>query len=359
MRVGIVTQPLLVNYGGILQNFALQQILKAMGHTPITLNYIPSISFGRYILYLGKRLIYAPFPSRRQPIRAFKHYQEGTVAIDTFVKHNINTTKRIPNYTKSILKKNEIEALIVGSDQVWRYAYNSHNLDDMYLAFAQDYPCIKIAYGASFGIEQWDYPQNYTEIAKKLIKQFNAISVREDSGVQLCKKELNSDAITVLDPTMLLCGHEYDRFCSVPAISDCPYLAAYVLDMTPEKETSIMRVAKEKNLKIKLIDTANNVRSIEEWLSAIKFAEYVITDSFHGSVFSLLFEKQFQTIINHGRGEDRFNTLFNKLKIQSHLVEQVNGKIEELGKIDYSIVNHIIKELRGESLSFLESSLSL
>ena len=349
MRVGIITQPLYANYGGILQNYALQQVLIKMGHEPVTLDYMPSLSFGRYILYAGKGILCALFPNKRHPIKPYKHFLERPEKINAFVRNNIVLTKTIPDYTKRELEKYGIEALIVGSDQVWRYSYNSHYIEDMYLEFAKDFRCPKVAYGASFGVEQWNYPESRSEEVRKLAKQFNAVSVREDSGVALCRDGLGIEAVTVLDPTLLLKMSDYDKFCFAPTPYEQAYLAAYVLDITEEKKDYINKVAEAKGLKVKMMTVSEAGVSIESWLSSIRNADYVITDSYHGSLFSIIFGKQFETLINTKRGADRFYSLFARLSIQSQSVEY---------PIDYTSVYRELDKLREQSLLFLTSSLS-
>ena len=319
MRVGIVTQPLYANYGGILQNFALQQVLRKMGHTAVTLDYMPSLSFGRYLLYAGKGVLCALSPSRRHPIKPYHHFLERPADIASFVKQHIATTSTVSHYSKQILKKYGIEALIVGSDQVWRYSYNSHYIEDMYLAFAKDFPCRKIAYGASFGVENWDYPAMRTAEAKELVKQFDAVSVRENSAAVLCKDNLGVEAQVVLDPTLLLEPSEYERFCSKPGTGATPYIATYILDKTEEKDTFITEKSRECGLEVKEMTVSEFGQSIEDWLSTIRNADFVITDSYHGCLFSILFGRPFKVFINQERGADRFMTLFNYGKTLSAL----------------------------------------
>ena len=342
MRVGIVTQPLYANYGGILQNYALQQVLKKMGHTPVTLDYMPSLSFGRYLLYVGKSLLCFLSPSKRHPIKPYRHFLERPADIDAFVQKYINTTKTIAKYSKTILRKYGIEALVVGSDQVWRYAYNREVLEDMYLAFAKDCPCLKVAYAASFGVEKWDYPEGKGGKAASLAKLVDAVSVREDSGVGLCRENLGVEARTVLDPTLLLEPSDYDRFCTEPDPEAEPYLAAYVLDMNDEKAAFIQSVAESRNLKVRQMTVSDNGESIESWLSSIRNAAYVITDSYHGTLFSILFSKPFHTFINKERGADRFTTIFRKLGI-----ERTESPVDRAK----------LAVLREESMSFIETVL--
>ena len=357
MRVGIITQPLYANYGGILQNYALQQVLIRMGHTPVTLDYMPSLSFGRYIMYWGKSVLCALSPTKRHPIKSYSHFLQRPANIDSFVRSNIHLTKTLPNYSKKILKENGIEAIIVGSDQVWRYAYNSHYILDMYLAFAKDYPCIKIVYGASFGTDKWDYPEETTNSARELAQQFNAVSVRESSGIALCKEHLNVEAKGVLDPTLLLTAADYEGFCSVPEGEETPYLAAYVLDKSEEKTAFIQAEAKSRNLKVKVLTVSEKAASVEDWLTTIRNATFVITDSYHGCLFSTIFEREFYAFINHSRGANRFETILSNLGLSNRLVNYPSSAEDKFSIIDYSVVNQNLESLRHSSLDYLNAFL--
>ncbi len=357
MKVGIITEPLYANYGGILQNYALQQVLKKMGHNPVTLDYMPSLSFGRYLLYVGKSIICLLSPSRRHRIKPYKHFLERPAEIDAFVRKYIDKTETISKYSRRILRKYGIEAIIVGSDQVWRRAYNKNVLGDMYLSFAKGYPCHRIAYAASFGVEKWDYPAEDSFMAKDLIRQFEAVSVRENSGIRLCKENLETDAEAVPDPTLLLDASDYEKLCSKPNQEEEPYLAAYVLDINAEKEAYIRSIAESKGLKIRRMTVSDNGESIEEWLSSIRNADFVITDSYHGTLFSIIFQKQFQTIVNKERGADRFKTLFERIGLTTNLLDEIPELPGPIHTIDYSLLYQYLRELKAEGTAFLEKNL--
>lgn len=358
MKIGIVTQPLVANYGGILQNYALQQVLKKLGQDPITLNYMPSLKFGRYLLYAGKAVLCAPFPSKRHPIKPYRRYLKRPAVIEPFIRENISLTRVVPDYSKRLLNKYGIEGIVVGSDQVWRYSFNSHYIEDMFLDFAKDYPCLKLSYAASFGEDEWLYPIDKTEQARSLIKQFKAVSVRENSAAILCRENLGVDALTVLDPTLLLSSSDYERFRKELSVDEKPYMAVYLLDENEEKKSFIEDMAKAKGLRIKKMAKSSPKRSIEEWLTTIKNADYVVTDSYHGSIFSIIFEKQFLTFNNKSRGEDRFHTLFNALNLQDRLIEPSTSVVFAEERIDYSSVGSKLQELREESISYLKLALS-
>lgn len=358
MKVGIITLPLVSNYGCVLQNYALQQVLLKMGHSPLTFDYLPSLSLGRYILYAGKGLLCAPFPSLRHKIKPYNHYLKRPPLIDSFVRNNIIHTKIISEYTKRLLRKKKIDAIVLGSDQVWRYKYNSHYWEDMFLSFAKNYNCRKIAYAASFGLDEWDCPQDNRVKSRELIELFDAVSVREDTGVEICKHELGIDAVSVLDPTLLLESSDYEIFCGEPNPEDVPYMATYILDMTDAKAAKIEAIAKARGLRIKEMTVSKTGIAVEDWLSTLKNASFVITDSYHGSLFSIIFEKQFLTFINNKRGATRFITLFSRLGLLDRLIE-IDGVLEKLdNKINYSVVSNRLKELKEDSVAFLKKALS-
>ena len=358
MRIGIVTQPLVANYGGILQNYALQQVLKKLGYEPITLNYMPSLKLGRYLLYAGKAVLCASFPSKRHPIKPYRRYLKRPAVIEPFIQNNISLTRIVPDYSKRLLKKYGIDGIVVGSDQVWRYSFNSHYIEDMYLDFAKDYHCLKLSYAASFGEDDWRYPIDVTEQAKSLIKQFKAVSVREHSAATLCHEYLGVEALTVLDPTLLLSSSDYEQFCNEFSVDENPYMAVYLLDENDEKNLFIEDMAKVKGLRIKKMAKSSPKRSVEEWLTTLKNADYVLTDSYHGSIFSIIFEKQFLTFNNKRRGEDRFHTLFDALKLQDRLIEPSSSVESVYERIDYPSINSKLQELREESISYLKSALA-
>ena len=356
MRIGIVTQPLYANYGGILQNYALQQVLKKMGHEPVTLDQMPSLPFWRYCLYAGKTLICAFIPSKRHPLKPYSHFLKRPEAINQFVESYIAHTKTVASYSARQLSKYGIEAVLVGSDQVWRYKYNNETIEDKYLAFAKDYDCLKIAYAASFGVDSWDYPEDVTPVVKDLVRQFNAVSVRETSASVLCRNILGVEAPLVLDPTLLLIGEDYLSLCAPEQMSDGPYLASYVLDADKRKQAMIERFAEENGLPVRNMTVSENGCSIGEWLSTIRNAEYVITDSYHGSIFSILFRKQFYTFDNKDRGADRFYTLFRLLGLTSRLLDDNISELPD-GEVDYSSVESKLDSYKEHSVEFLKGAL--
>ena len=265
MKIGIFTQPLKSNYGGILQNYAMQVVLKRLGHEPWTVDYLRFTWWDWFVVVakvtilkcLGRRSNYLLTPTKVQrqenPLRRFA------------LKYIQLTQPRVKYPSKSILQSYGFDALLVGSDQTWRPMYNG-KIYDMYLQLAEGMDVKRVAYAASLGTDLWEYtPEQETECAR-LAKQFDAISVREASGVGLCKEHFDVEATHVLDPTLLLTANDYNELCKDLEPRE-PFVFAYILDMTEQKVAEIKAFAeargeyetmlKEKQAKYKGIEGAD------------------------------------------------------------------------------------------------------
>ena len=276
MRIGIITQPLCANYGGILQNWALQQILIKLGHDPITIDYLPTLTIKSFILSTIKSLIFWFIPSRRR--RFIKRKYKRKSLFDGFIAQHIKKTEVCYQYSMKYIEQYKLEALIVGSDQIWRPMYNDC-LFDMFLQFAEDFKGKKIAYAASFGVDNWEFSEEQTKICSSLIKQFDAISVRESSGKSLCKNYLGIDALNVLDPTLLVSKDEYIKLCTdIPIVKE-RFLAAYVLDPSDEVNKIIAEEADKRGLTVRRYSAdAKAELTVEEWISIFRDASFIVTD---------------------------------------------------------------------------------
>lgn len=364
MKIGIVTQSLLGNYGGILQNFALQQVLKKLGHEPMTIDYVLSNSAWRYFRHSTKfhirRLLGKSKPGETAPARLRTRKPD----IDAFVKKHIVTTQMVERYERNVVEQHGMGALVVGSDQVWRPKYNRF-LEDMYLQFASGCDLKRVAYAASFGVDRWEYSSAQTRACSGLAKRFDAVSVREDSGVALCADHLGVKARKVLDPTLLLTADDYGRVCADVPVENEPFVAAYFLRGHGKKSIEANRVFAE-NLAAKLgyklkyfVVDSHNSPTVEQWLAAFRDAAFVITESFHGTVFSILNHRQFLTIGNAGRGLARVSSLLNELGISDRMISVENYDLSgEIKEIDYREVEQRLDNLRCDSISFLENNLN-
>lgn len=357
MKIAILTQPLRTNFGGILQDYALQTALKKMGHEPVTIDYACRYTKTRWLMGRVKSIV-----TRTPHHIQFPHYnRSGQENLNRFIHQHMNMTNPVDAPTKQIIDEINPDAIVVGSDQVWSPWANVplDLLGNMYLDFIPDYKGKRIAYAASFGGGEWTYTPEWTDKCCRCVKQFDAISVREDSGVKLCREHLGVAAMHVLDPTLLLTGADYEKLLPRPA-KKTNILFAYVLDTSEEKVTFLQMVADHFGLELKIQGANDDLSwedSIEDWLADIRDAAMVVTDSFHGSVFSIQFHRPFFSIVNTKRGADRFTSLLSKLGLSNRLVNESTDISNISNEIDWDLVESKLSVERTLSMNFLKNAL--
>lgn len=366
MKIGIFTQPIHTNYGGILQAFALQTILEQRGHkvTVVKLSLLRKLPVFKMPLSILKRCIKKYIMKKKCRIFEERYFNK-TYSITGF--HTLNFIK---NYIHLVdfkeITPNMFDAIIVGSDQVWRPNIN-RPIERSFLNFTKDWNIIRIAYAASFGTDEWEFTKKQTQNCRKLIKNFNAVSVREDSGIDLCKTKLGVEAIHVLDPTMLLEKEIYIRlFNAVPPVKQKGDLLTYILDETKEKNDIIRKVSSVTNLipfkvNSKIEDSYAPIKErvqppVEHWLKGFYDAKFVVTDSFHGCVFSIIFNKPFIVYANIKRGNSRIESLLKIFGLEDRLINSIDMVNDKLinSNINWEYINNIKQTWKKKSINFLE-----
>ena len=376
MRIGIYTLPLRTNFGGILQAWALQTVLRRMGHNVTTFAPYPykHLAWWRKPLVYTKRIV-SNICGNNVPIHYEKkfntEYDIKTQYLRPFIESNI----RIRKYKniKEIQSAN-YDVLIAGSDQIWRPKYNNCyglTIENAFFEFAQDWNVKRLAYAVSFGTDEWEFTPEQTARCSKLATFFNSISVRETSGVIMCQEKLGVKATHVLDPTMLLTSDDYINLIQNSARTSAPSgnLLCYILDETKDTKKLIHHIEISKNLipfraNSKINDPKANIiekiqPSVEQWLRDFFEAEFVVTDSFHACVFSIIFNKPFVVIANKERGISRYESLLSELNLSDHLI--FSSSDFDPSK-DYEVTPDTFEKLhsmRKDSLQFLKSNLSL
>ena len=370
MRIGVLTLPLHNNFGGILQAYALQKVLKDFGHNVVLIDKSRYVSLGpwykKYPIYIkrsinkfifGKNIIVKADAEQNRFLKTIAKYTEP------FIEKYI---RRV--YTKdfSNIREKDFDVLIVGSDQVWRPKYFFSKIENAYLDFAKEWKIKRIAYAASFGTDEWEYTKEQTSNCATLLKKFNAVSVRESSAVQLCSDNFGVKAEHVLDPTMLLCKEDYIKlFKDYNAAQSDGNLFCYILDEGEEKKSIIDCIAKQKGLKAFYVNSRYEdldapleeriQQPVEKWLRAFYDAEFIITDSFHACVFSIIFNKPFYVIGNKSRGISRFESLLGMFGLEDRLVPSTGDFTHNV--INWEKVNTILQDKRKESMDFLRKNL--
>jgi nitroreductase len=369
MKIGVLTLPFNANIGGNLQGYALIEVLRRMGHQPILINRRRAPKGVRVDESLSTMDTETPLLSdtivlSHAPNRAFIEKYIAPISREFYSTSHL--CNNIDQY--------EFDAVVVGSDQVWRPKYAKSILFDFFMKFIPDsnVKIKRISYAASFGTDDWEYDSAQTAEVASLIKRFDAISVREDSGVALCRDHLGVEARHVLDPTLLLTPEHYLRlFSPAQRQSNAGQLLAYILDRNEDKTGVIAELS--SRLSINAYSTTGlpfgavvppesdeGDASVEGWLAAIHQAAFVVTDSFHGAVFSILFNKPFIAYGNPKRGMARFVSLMKMLGLEDRLVVK-RGEIDldlMLQPIDWGAVNQRLESLRTESQEFLTAALA-
>lgn len=377
MKIAILTLPLHANYGGILQAYALQTVLERMGHQVEI--------FNKPLAKINIQIWKAPLFYCKLLIKKYLLKREY-ISIIGYKKNEARKNKIIRRHTQSFIDKNikqrlihsfndikntDYDVIIVGSDQIWRKNYaRSWGKDfmNMFLAFTDNWNIKRIAYAASFGKSDIsEYSNSDINNCKKYLRKFDAISVREKSGVKICDKMFGAESICVLDPTMLLDATEYLKFINNINPTPKSILCSYILDQTADKAKIEQEIAQKNHLEIietnnpYLKDESKSLRQrvqypIESWLKSIANASVVVTDSFHACVFSILFHKQFYVIGNGARGITRIQSLLNTFNLCDRMISTYNETIS-LPEVDYSKVDMILQTARNDAFNFLKNNL--
>ena len=321
MRIGVISSYACVrafnNYGALLQYYALQTYLRNRGHDAFWIRSILPQSHIHIFLrnlknYRSLRLVY-------------KFYKCHKSFIDFQKKYLKVSSREYKGNNDLVMNTPCADLYITGSDQVW-----GGMLEENYLCFVQD-PLKKIAYAASFGRNHLDTIQ--VNVVKPWIKNFKAISVREKSGVQLCKNLFGVHAEHLLDPTLLIDASYYPTQNSHKVEN---LLYCYFLNVKNNSEIRIEEIrnfARKLGLSLKIASCQYSevyfnpyeldMPSPEQWLQNYCNAKYIITNTFHGTVFSIVFHKQFVTILQSGESSpqnDRLISLLSMLGLEDRII---------------------------------------
>lgn len=362
------------NYGSILQAYALQKFLREdMKQDYVIINQYSGKMMSVDNLVDKLKTIGIKNTVKRLVGRfGLPKLRKRVEALQKFVDNNLIVSNKV--YSEdNIDQANDIfDGFLCGSDQIWNPANVA--LDSMYwLCFAKPGK-IKIAYAPSIGLSEADKEQKNR--IRENLKSFNAISSREESGKRLINQILDSDVCqTVLDPTLIVERELWDNLSNNNNIGE-KYIFAYLLRGTVQERKRIERFAKQKNMRIvsmPFLDGENLVLydfkfgDIKLWSSgpddfirAIRYAEYVFTDSFHCMVFSCIYHKTFFTFPKKGKMQmSRIEGLQELLGVGSRIItdEITDEKLDAMLEIDWRIVDSNIGKYRDESRQFLRNAI--
>lgn len=367
-KVGIITFHAANNFGAVLQCYALQQTIKRLGFDVEIIDYRPKAITTGYKAMIRHPISLIKAKGINQALkRIFNFVLMARICLRNyrfymFRKCNLNTSKNV-FYNKESLRTDppQYDIYIVGSDQVWN-PYITHGLDSsFFLDFARK-DKVKIGYGVSIG-QTKDINEIFKCQIKEHIGHMNFISSREKTAAIFLEKLINKEVYNVLDPTLLLDSYSWDKCVEYTKVKN-KYLLLYNLQPNKHMIDFANRISKKYDLDVICFNKneANNAYNTfaynnpNKFLGYIKNSEIIITNSFHGAVFSIIFHKPFYTFVHDTRGE-RMVDLMEELGLQDRIIRK---DIDEINfNIDYEEIDRILSIKRIESLEFLVKALEI
>jgi polysaccharide pyruvyl transferase WcaK-like protein len=365
MKIGILTYHRAHNYGAMLQAYALRSFLREQGHQVEFVDYWPKSHQKQYVLI--KPIRGAKFINRainlvsdcltiiRRYIRMqkFNNFASNYLELKPKIKYTSNNSQ---------IESGLYDYIIVGSDQVWRtqeYEGKYVGFDPMF--FCQNVPettrCI--TYAASMGIISMNDQDR--QLLQQYLKAFDTILVRENTLKELINS-LNYDADVVLDPTLLLTREQWNKQLPQASYHRRKYVLYYELIQSKDALKFATQKAKSMdcdllimNAQVHTIPRRNHISNASpiDFLHAIRDAEFVVATSFHGTAFSIIFEKQFITI-GLSKNADRVKTLLQHLNISEHYQPHPAS----INNIDYTNIRPLLDKMKSKSQNLLLSALT-
>lgn len=366
MKVEIITLHRITNFGSMLQTYATQTVVERLGHQSEVIDFVPDgMTFKRANwpnndVSVWKKLL------KLAPLFLVNLVEFSDV--NRFLKRYIHLSpKRYSCYQDIIKDIPMADAYLSGSDQVWNTQNNNppEDLKAYYLGFAPKGKK-RIAYAGSFGKNTFTPEEE--AIIKEYIAKYDHISVREDDGLKILHRFGFDNGVHVVDPTLLLRGDDWRKFASVKKAPKPGYVFVYNLNRNGLIKEVAQAIAKEKGLRIiNFADTFDFIKgaknrfgnTAEDFVNHIANADYVVTDSFHGTAFSLNLNRQV-IVVKAPRYNSRIESI---LRVAELLDTRLVGTVEDgvkalITPINYSNVNPRIEEARKKSYDYLKNALS-
>ena len=354
------------NWGSILQSYALQEVIIKNGYNVEIVNICPKCVNRFEARYPIVRIL--PFKlgilkhSFRNSILNFGTYVRRDNKFRTFIKKNYKSS---PKYKINNFPVNDFNGFIVGSDIVWNIDF-TNGFDDLYFC---NLPKMKDLNNFSYAPSMCDrrFSKSEEKIFKNRLENFKHISVREKSQVDYVKSFTSKNVTAVLDPTLLLEEKDYSKFLLDRIIKE-DYVLVYTVPTDKALVDYAIKYAKKNNKRVVLIEclgiqkkneacTSYNDAGIEEWLTLIKYADYVFTNSFHACIFSIIFKKQFHTVYRNP-GKTKIADLCDSLHIQNYSEKKDVYSFDLSKMIDYNTIYDRLKILKKDSIDYLKNSLN-
>lgn len=362
-KIGILTYHTGYNYGASLQAYALQTSIKRLGKNCEIINFETE-------RFVASREMFSRKPTRIKEIVKiatrlpyYSSLKKRQALFDAYTRECLDVSPLYRTEDEVIEHATDYDCIVCGSDQIWNLSQTDAPAANLlfYLNFPKSQR--RVSYAASFGKWVKEAPR-YENTFLPWLKQFDAISVREMSGVEYVRS-LGLDCTLCLDPTILLDAEEYNVICA-PRLIDNPYILLFSWSCPPDVLNAAKRVSKELGLPVyNIVPPPRAIgkgipRKLDvgprEFLSMVKHAAFVVTNSFHGTAFSTTFERPYVSIVT-GEPDPRMKSLLEQLGLQNHLAAADSFRVEELMNTDYSDIRRKKAELRKESIAFLKHAL--
>jgi len=276
----------------------------------------------------------------------------------TFINNSVKL--RLINKSFNEINESDYEILMVNSDQTWRRLCDHFYYDIAFLKFAKNWNKPKFVYGASLGTDIWEFTKNEELIIKYLIKNFTGISVREKGSIKLIENHLGIKPTLVLDPTLLIDKKYYLNLIKnfkIDNLIDYNYIFIYTITNSKILEAYIKNITKKYFYSIYSINI-NVINQIEKFIYGIYKSKAVITDSFHGTLFSLIFNKPFISFVYEERGNERFNSLSKVFNLHNRIFPFNSTPDVQLLETPLNFNKNALKSLKKISINYLKQNLN-
>lgn len=365
------------NYGAVLQAAALADVISRLGYSVEHIDFIPKKIAQKQTL---RQLLIAVLAalgvkSWLKRMLGKKEYIKPTVTGDEVFEtfRDVWVARSQQTYTAS-QQLNTVgttySAVVVGSDQVWRpnmFVNKHQDLDAYFLSFLPD-SITRVSYAASFGVDKWEETSDsiLSDRVRKAMTKFNAISVREQTGVAICRDHFGVTAQHVLDPTLLNGVEFFERVIAKAGVSkQNENVVYYKLDVDTTFISAIKHIGDilqvpTEDIYYQMSEAGYRYIPVADWLAKIRDSKFVVTDSFHCVCLAILFNKEFICFANKDRGLARLQSLLASLGIDGRLCDEqqsLSSFFAECKPIEYHNVNTKLAELRIGSLAFLKDAL--
>lgn len=369
LPIGLITIHGYQNYGNRLQNYATQCVLESLGYGVVSIRNHPntkpfdSATSQQTVHFLKRRFIHPIMAQFRRLKLARKLHmnKRRAAAFEKFTTAHIRTTDyQIDSHSVPAGISDAFSVFVAGSDQIWNPYFRNCNPND-FLAFAP--PEKRVAYASSFGIDE--LPESVKDQYRQWLSGFAHLSVREQSGARIIKELTGRDALVLLDPTLMLSKEEWFAISCRPRwLPNSAYVVTYFLGQQPHELPALLSELKtEKNLQVVHLGSYEDARRFYadpgEFLAYINSASMVLTDSFHGAVFSILFERPFivfQRSSHHKPMGSRLDTLLDTFQLTGRKWEEVKLSKQHLN-CDFSHVSCTLARERRRALDYLSHAL--